>query len=104
MSGGAAATDPAATKKTQMVADQVEAKLNAPQPDAVELAKAVKAKNVDVAKRVLLRNGFTPQQLEGAAIVLEDKTGGGPITPESRVKVKIEVSCCPLTITIIISL
>lgn len=100
----AAATDPAATRKAQMVADQVEARLNAPQPDALELAKAAKTRNVDAAKRILLRNGFAPQQLEGATIVLEDKTGGGPITPESRVSVTIEVSCCPLTITIIIRL
>ncbi|MEN3977240.1 hypothetical protein [Emcibacter sp. SYSU 3D8] len=99
---GAIAADPMALKKAQMTAQQAQTRLNAPPPDALELAKATRSKNVDVAKRILLRNGFSPQQLEGATIVLEDKTGGGPITSESRVKVTIEASCCPLTITIII--
>jgi hypothetical protein len=101
---GTAAVDPMALKKAQMAAQQAQSKLNGPPPDALELARAARSKNVEVAKRILVRNGFTPQQLEGADIVLDDKTGGGALTPESRLSITIEASCCPLKIVITIRL
>jgi hypothetical protein len=98
------ASDAVALRSAQMAAQQAQAKLNGPPPDALVLARAAKSKNVEVARQVLLRNGYTPQQLEGAAIVLEDKTGGSPITPESRINITIEASCCPVKIVITIRL
>ncbi|MBI1180652.1 MAG: hypothetical protein GC201_08840 [Alphaproteobacteria bacterium] len=101
---GAGTADAMALKKAEMSAKEAQAKLNAPPPDALVLARAARSKNVDAAKQVLLRNGFTAQQLEGATVVLEDQTGGGVLTPESRISITIEASCCPLKITIIIRL
>ena len=100
----APAADPMALRKAQQAAKMVEAKLNAPPPDAMEMVRAVRGKNVDLAKRVLLRNGFTTDQLDGADIVLEDKTGGGQMGSESRFTITIEASCCPVKVVITIRL
>ena len=52
-------------------------------------------------RALLEKHGFSARQLEGAKIVLRDTTGGGEA---QKIKVTIETSCCPLTITITIHL
>ena len=54
-----------------------------------------------MVRALLEKHGFSARQLEGAKIVLRDTTGGGEA---QKIKVTIETSCCPLTITITIHL
>jgi hypothetical protein len=57
---------------------------------------AVKTNEVPVAKEVLLRNGFTAEDLEDAKIAL--RTGGGKGGGD---EIEISASCCdPKEITI----
>jgi Flp pilus assembly protein TadB len=62
---------------------------------------AVREKNTDKAKAILLKNGFTAKQLQGATIDFKDNTGSQGSA--MKVKVSISASCCPATITITIS-
>ena len=57
---------------------------------------AVKTNEVALAKEVLLRNGFTAEDLENAKITL--RTGGGK---EGEDEIEISATCCdPKEITI----
>ena len=58
--------------------------------------RAVKTNEVPSAKQVLLRNGFTPEDLENAKITL--RTGGGKGGED---EIEISATCCdPKEITI----
>jgi len=85
----------------QATADKSSARIQASPADKQALVRAVRTKNTDAASALLLKNGFTAKQLQGAKVVLTDNTGGGGAT--DKIKVTINVKCCPLSITIIIS-
>jgi len=94
----------AQTAQLQSTADEAAARIQASSSDKSALVEVVRTKNVDRASALLLQNGFSSKQLEGARIELVDKTGGGGGGgAASRVKVTIRVDCCPLVITITIS-
>ena len=76
------------------------AKIQASSTDNQAMVKAVRTKNIDAASALLLKNGFTSAQLQGAKIEFADNTGG----TAGKFKITIRVDCCPLVITITISL
>jgi hypothetical protein len=80
----------------QKKATQAQARIHANKDDRDELMRAVKLNEVALAKQVLLRNGFTAEDLENAKITL--RTGGGK---GSQDEIEISASCCdPKEITI----
>ena len=90
----APSTNDAAT--LQKKAKEAEARIHGKQADRDQLKRAVKLNEVDSAKEVLLRNGFTAADLESAKITL--RTGGGK---EGEDKLEISATCCdPKEITI----
>ena len=89
------------TEQLQATADRAAAGIQASTNEKTALIKAVRARNTEEAKSLLLRNGFTGKQLEGARIELNDNTGGkGNV---EKIKIVIRVSCCPMSIEINIS-
>ena len=98
---GMAASPKLQTAQVQATADKAKAKIGSSSSERKALLGAVQTKSEDQAKSVLLRNGFTAKQLEGAKIVLNDKTGGKG-TAETII-IRIDADCCPLRITITIS-
>ena len=90
----AASRDDAAA--LQKKANEAQARIHANKDDRDELKRAVKLNEVGSAKEVLLRNGFTPRDLENAKITL--RTGGGK---GGQDEIEISASCCdPKQITI----
>lgn len=86
-------------KKAKASAAQAEARINRSDSEKGAMAAAARARSVEQARAVLIRNGFSPQQLEGVPINFE-QVGGGDA---ARIKsIEIEVDCCPLKIVIII--
>jgi len=86
-------TDAASLQKK---AAQAQARIHANKDDRDELMRAVKTNEVALAKQVLLRNGFTAEDLENAKITL--RTGGGK---GGENEIEIFASCCePKEITI----
>jgi len=84
-------------------ASAVTTSLNASAADVRALASAIRSKQSTAAARAVLeRHGLTATQLKNAKIVIVDKTGGAPA--ERARSVTIDISCCPLTITITIKL
>jgi hypothetical protein len=80
----------------QKKASQAQARIQANKDDRDQLMRAVKTNEVAVAKQVLLRNGFTAEDLENAKITL--RTGGGK---GSKDELEISATCCdPKEITI----
>ena len=80
----------------QKKASEAQARIHANKDDCDELKRAVKTNEVAVAKRVLLRNGFTAEDLENAKITL--RTGGGKGGED---EIQISATCCePKEITI----
>jgi hypothetical protein len=80
----------------QKKAAQAQARIHANKDDRGQLMIAVKTNEVALAKQVLLRNGFTPEDLENAKITL--RTGGGK---GGENEIEISASCCePKEITI----
>jgi hypothetical protein len=80
----------------QKKATQAQARIHANKDDRGQLMIAVKTNEVALAKQVLLRNGFTPEDLENAKITL--RTGGGK---GGENEIEISASCCePKEITI----
>src|ERR1700747_328932 len=59
----------------QKKATEAQARIHANKDDRDQLMTAVKTNEVPIAKQVLLRNGFTAEDLENAKITL--RTGGG---------------------------
>jgi hypothetical protein len=80
----------------QKKASEAQARIRANEGDSGQLKKAIKINEVGLGKEVLLRNGFTAQDLENAKISL--RTGGGKGGEDT---IEISVTCCdPKEITI----
>ena len=73
----------------QKKATQAQARIHANKDDRDELMRAVKTNEVASAKQVLLRNGFTAEDLENAKITL--LTGGGK---GGKDEIEISATCC----------
>ena len=87
--------------RLQTSAGQATGRIQASTADKKALVDSVRSKNQDTVKAVLLRNGFTAEQVKDAKIVLNDNTGGQG--GAEGIKITITASCCPATIVIIIS-
>jgi len=84
------------TASLQKKATQAQARIHANKDDRDQLMRAVKTNEVALAKQVLLRNGFTAEDLENAKITL--RTGGGKGGED---EIEISATCCdPKEITI----
>ena len=80
----------------QKKASQAQARIHANKDDRDQLMGAVKTNEVALAKQVLLRNGFTAEDLQDAKITL--RTGGGKGGED---EIEISATCCdPKEITI----
>ena len=80
----------------QKKASEAQARIRANNDDRGELMRAIKINEVPLAKEVLLRNGFTAEDLENAKITL--RTGGGNGGED---EIEISATCCdPKEITI----
>jgi len=80
----------------QKKAIQAQARIHANKEDRDQMMSAVKTNEVSLAKQVLLRNGFTAEDLENAKITL--RTGGGKGGED---EIEISATCCkPKEITI----
>jgi hypothetical protein len=80
----------------QKKAVEAQARILANKDDRDQLMRAIKTNEVPIAKEVLLRNGFTAEDLENAKIIL--RTGGGKSGED---EFEIFASCCdPKEITI----
>jgi hypothetical protein len=80
----------------QRKATEAQARIYANKDDRDQLMIAIKTNERPVAKEVLLRNGFTAQDLENARIIL--RTGGGK---SGKDEIEITATCCdPKEITI----
>jgi hypothetical protein len=87
---------PADAASLQKKATQAQARIHANKDDRDQLMRAVKTNEVALAKQVLLRNGFTAEDLENAKITL--RTGGGKGGED---EIEISATCCdPKEITI----
>ncbi len=73
----------------QKKAAQAQVRINANSDDRDQLRRAVKVNEPGLAKEVLIRNGFTAEDLENAKIIL--RTGGGK---DSEDKIEISATCC----------
>src|SRR5205807_10495645 len=92
----ASASSKAEAASLQKKASQAQARIHANKDDRDQLMGAVKTNEVALAKQVLLRNGFTAEDLENAKITL--RTGGGKGGID---EIEISATCCdPKEITI----
>jgi hypothetical protein len=80
----------------QKKASQAQARIHANKDDRDQLMGAVKTNEVGLAKQILLRNGFTAEDLQDAKITL--RTGGGK---GGKDEIEISATCCdPKEITV----
>src|SRR5436190_8035946 len=80
----------------QKKADEAQARIHGNKDDGDQLRRAVKLNEIGSAKEVLLRNGFTAEDLQNAKITL--RTGGGKGVED---ELEISATCCdPKEITI----
>ena len=80
----------------QKKATEAQARIHANKDDRDQMMMAVKTNEVPLAKRVLLRNGFTAEDLENAKITLRTGEGKG-----GEDEIEISAICCdPKEITI----
>jgi len=80
----------------QKKANEAQARIHGNKDDRDQLKRAVKLNEIGSAKEVLLRNGFTAEDLENAKIIL--RTGGGKGGED---ELEISATCCdPKEITI----
>jgi hypothetical protein len=80
----------------QKKANEAQARIHGNKDDRDQLKRAVKLNEVGLVKEVLLRNGFTAEDLENAKITL--RTGGGKGGED---EIEISATCCdPKEITI----
>jgi hypothetical protein len=80
----------------QKKANEAQARIHGNKDDRDQLKRAVKLNEIGLAKEVLLRNGFTAEDLENAKITL--RTGGGK---RGEDEIEISATCCdPKEITI----
>jgi hypothetical protein len=70
--------------------------LESSRKDLTELLATAKYIDKSTPMLMLAKHGLTPEQLEGAEILVTNETGG---TSATRIK-SITISCCPLTIVI----
>jgi hypothetical protein len=90
------ASSPVDAASLQKKATQAQARIHANKDDRDQLMRAVKINEVALAKQVLLKNGFTTEDLENAKITL--RTGGGKGGED---EIEISATCCdPKEITI----
>jgi len=73
----------------QKKASEAQARIRANKDDHDQLMRAIKTNEVPLAKEVLLRNGFTAEDLENAKITL--RTGGGK---SGQDEIEISATCC----------
>ena len=73
----------------QKKASEAQARIRANNDDRGALMRAIKINEVPLAKEVLLRNGFTAEDLENAKITL--RTGGGK---GGKDELEISATCC----------
>ena len=73
----------------QKKATEAQARIHANKNDRDQLMRAIKTNEVPLAKEVLLRNGFTAEDLKNAKITL--RTGGGK---GAENEIEISVTCC----------
>src|SRR4051812_32145122 len=88
-SNQADAASPADAALLQKKAAQAQAQIRTNENDCGQLRKAIKLNEVASAKQVLLRNGFTAEDLENAKITL--RTGGGK---GGKDEIEITATCC----------
>ena len=89
-------TSGADAESLQKKATEAQARIHANKDDRDQLMSAIKTNEVALAKQVLLRNGFTAEDLENAKITL--RTGGGKGGED---EIEISATCCdPKEITI----
>jgi hypothetical protein len=80
----------------QKKANEAQARIHGNKNDRDQLKRAVKLNEVGLAKEVLLRNGFTAEDLQNTKITL--RTGGGKGGED---EIEISATCCdPKEITI----
>jgi hypothetical protein len=80
----------------QKKANEAQGRIHGNKDDRDQLKRAVKLNEIGLAKEVLLRNGFTAEDLENAKITL--RTGGGKGGED---EIEISATCCdPKEITI----
>ena len=80
----------------QKKANEAQTRIRGNEGERDQLKRAVKLNEVALAKEILLRNGFTAEDLENAKIRL--RTGGGKGGEDT---IEISVTCCdPKEITI----
>jgi hypothetical protein len=80
----------------QKKAAEAQERIHVNKDDRDQLIRAVKINEVPLAKEVLLRNGFTAEDLKNAKIIL--RTGGGK---SGENEIEISAICCdPKEITI----
>jgi hypothetical protein len=80
----------------QKKAAEAQARIHANKDDRDQLMMAIKTNEVPLAKQVLLRNGFTAEDLENAKITLRSGGGNG-----GGDEIEIFATCCdPKEITI----
>ena len=80
----------------QKKADEAQARIHGNKDDRDQLKRAVKLNDVGSAKEVLIRNGFTAEDLQNVKITL--RTGGGKGAED---ELEISATCCdPKEITI----
>jgi hypothetical protein len=100
-------TGPTATVNTaqlQATANKAAASIRVKPIEMKAMANAAQTKNTNMAKAILVRNGFTAQQLEGATIEFKNSgQGGAGGGSQQKTDIRIDVSCCPLRIVITIS-
>ena len=83
-------------KALQKKATEAQVRIHSNKNDRDQLMRAVKTNEVALAKQVLLRNGFTAEDLEDAKIIL--RTGGGKGGED---EIEISATCCdPKEITV----
>ena len=93
---GQARSDQQDAASLQEKATQAQARIRANKNDRDDLMRAIKINEVPLAKQVLLRNGFSAEDLENAKITL--RTGGGKGGED---EIEISATCCdPKEITI----
>jgi hypothetical protein len=83
-------------KALQKKATEAQVRIHSNKEDRDQLMRAVKTNEAALAKQVLLRNGFTVEDLEDAKIIL--RTGGGK---GGQDELEISATCCdPKEITV----
>jgi hypothetical protein len=83
-------------KALQKKATEAQVRIHSNKNDRDQLMRAVKTNEIALAKQVLLRNGFTAEDLEDAKIIL--RTGGGKGGED---EIEISATCCdPKEITV----